>query len=122
MEPYFHGFDEAERQRLLQQADILAPLIYQNVDFTHCKSILEIGAGVGAQTLQLLKRFPAAKFTCIERAETQVQAARENLKDYISTGQVQLIQAAAEDLPLEDASYDGVFICWVLEHVQSPAS
>ncbi len=120
MADYIHGFDEQERRRLLRQGEFLAPLIYSDVDFTKCKSILEVGSGVGAQTLQLLKRFPKAHITCVELSETQLETARRVLRTPIRQGRVTLVQGSAEALPFRSGSFDAAFVCWLLEHVSNP--
>ena len=117
---YIHGFAESERERLLRQGDLLAEFVYPGVALDGCVSILEVGSGVGAQTLQLLKRFPKARITCVERSEEQLDTARKILKQSIQDGRVTLIHASAEEMPFGDHSFDGAFIFWLLEHVPHP--
>lgn len=117
---YLHGFSAEEQSRLLRQAEFLADYVFDQVDFSNCQHLLEIGSGVGAQTLQLLKRYPHLKITCIELSEKQILAARQNLQEPLAQGQVKLIQSGAEKIPLPDQIFDGVFICWLLEHVPNP--
>jgi len=119
---YIHGFTKKERQRLLDQGELLASLVYPGVELGKCRSILEVGSGVGAQTLQLLKRFPKAHVTCIEHSEEQLKTARLKLERPLREGRVTLIHASAERMPLKSKAFDGVFVCWLLEHVPAPVA
>jgi len=119
---YLHGYDASEQERLIEQAKAYAPLIYEKIEWGAQEElkILEIGSGVGAQSLELLKRFPKIKLTCIEISEQQIKKAQKILKDKNLLNRVELIQANAEKLPLAEESFDGVFLCFVLEHLQNP--
>lgn len=117
MSNYLHGFIPAEQQRLIDQAGFLTPLIYPRIDFSGCKKILEIGCGVGAQTAKLLELFPEAQITCVDNSAAQLAKAKENL--HFAGDRVRFIQQDAMDFDLPD-QYDGVYICWVLEHISTP--
>ncbi|MHA7130582.1 methyltransferase [Algoriphagus namhaensis] len=114
---YLHGFIPEEQQRLIDQAGLLTPLIYPRIDFSGCKQILEIGCGVGAQTAKLLELFPEAHLTCVDYSSSQLDKARENLS--FAEGRVTFLQQDATQLELPQ-KYDGVYICWVLEHISEP--
>lgn len=115
--PYLHGFIPEEQQRLIDQAGFLTPLIYPRIDYEGCKKILEIGCGVGAQTAKLLELFPEAHITCVDNSETQLSKAKENLQFAGDRVSFILQDAMNFDLPEQ---YDGVYICWVLEHISNP--
>lgn len=115
---YIHGYLTGEQDRLLEQAGMLAPLIYPWVDLAGRNKVLEVGSGVGAQTKVLLELYPEINLTCIELEASQIEKAQVNLQSYPSS-QVRFIQQDAQNLALEE-KYDGAFICWVLEHVSEP--
>lgn len=119
---YLHGFSRTEQQRLLRQARIAESIIFSNIDYSGVRRLLEVGSGVGAQTEILLRRFPELNVTCVDLSQAQLAAAREHLdgKAWLD-GRYTLQQADASDLPFEPRSFDGAFLCWVLEHVPSPA-
>lgn len=117
MEKYLHGFNSEEQQRLMDQAGFLAPLIYPTVDFAGCENLLEIGSGVGAQTRVLLGLYPKLRITSVDFSATQLQKAKENLKDFAD--RVTFVHQDAIQLRLED-KFDSAFICWALEHIPSP--
>ncbi|MDO9552714.1 class I SAM-dependent methyltransferase [Rhodonellum sp.] len=117
---YIHGYQEEEQQRLRHQALVIEKRIYDFIDFSNCRKLLEIGSGVGAQTEILLKRFPSLHITGVEYEPKQIIKARENMTQLgFGDDQVIFIQQDAKNLQLED-TFDGAFICWVLEHVSDP--
>ncbi len=122
---YIHGFTKTEQDRLFQQARVHEDIIFSNIDYKKCESIIEVGCGVGAQTKILLERFPHLKIQCIDASEEQIGRAKMALEDHIKAGQaqpgqVQIQKADALHLPFEENTYDGAFLCWILEHVQEP--
>lgn len=119
-EGYIHGFTKGEQDRLFQQARVHEEAIFKNIDFSQCKNLLEVGSGVGAQTQILLERFPDTKIQCVDASAAQVSRAREAHKAAIKAGRVKIDQADALKLPYKDNSFDGAFLCWLLEHVQNP--
>lgn len=119
---YLHGFSPTEQARLQRQARIAESTIFRTIDYSGATRLLEVGSGVGAQTEILLRRFPDLHATCIDLSEPQLAAARENLgKMPWLDGRYALHRADATDLPFEPRSFDSAFLCWVLEHVPSPA-
>jgi ubiquinone/menaquinone biosynthesis C-methylase UbiE len=119
---YLHGFSRTEQARLLKQARIAESTIFRNIDYSGASRLLEVGSGVGAQTEILLRRFPDLHATCVDLSEAQLGAAREHLGAMPHLeGRYGLQRADAGDLPFEARSFDAAFLCWVLEHVPSPA-
>jgi len=84
--------------------------------------LLEVGCGVGAQTEILLRRFPHLEVTGVDRSAAQLEAAERHLAQSAwCTSRYTLQQADATDLPFADRSFDAAYLCWVLEHMPSPA-
>lgn len=119
--PYLHGFDAKEQDRLYRQAEFMEQLVYQNIDFSDAAHILEVGCGVGAQTSILLRRFPRLKITGIDASETQLERGRKHLSTLpYAAGRFETKQMDAKALDFEGKSFDGAFLCWVLEHIPDP--
>lgn len=120
--PYLHGFSPVEQARLVKQARIAESTVFRNIDYSGAQRLLEVGSGVGAQTEILLRRFPDLHATCVDLSQPQIEAARDNLgRMPWLAGRYALQVADATDLPFEPRSFDSAFLCWVLEHVPSPA-
>ena len=119
---YLRGFSSTAQERLMTQARLLEPTIFGQIDYTGVRRLLEVGSGVGAQTEILLRRFPDLHVTGIDLSEAQLATARSNLEKtpWCSDRHV-LLQADAGELPFGAREFDGAFLCWVLEHVPSPA-
>ncbi len=119
--PYLHGFNKEEQERLYRQADFGEQSIYRDIDFSNCKSLLEVGSGVGAQSAILLRRFPKVQLTCIDASPTQIEAAKNHLAQLsYSKGRYEILQMDAQNMDFEGAQFDGAFLCWILEHVPDP--
>ncbi len=121
MSNYLHGYSKEEQDRLIHQAEMTENTIYQNVDFSDNKHVLEVGSGVGAQSEILLRRFPKIELTCIDLNESQIEVANSYLasKSYCKDRYV-IKKMNAEHLEFDGYQFDGAFLCWVLEHVPSP--
>lgn len=118
---YLHGFSSEEQKRLYEQARFFENSVFKNVDFSKARNLIEIGSGVGAQTEIMLERFPQVTIECIDASAEQIKAAEKNLarrKEF--EGRYHIQKADALHLPFADDSFDGAFICWLLEHVQNP--
>lgn len=119
--PYLHGFSEEEQNRLRFQAGFAEHAVYQDINLSEVNNLLEVGCGVGAQTEILLRRFPNIHITGIDLNESQLGAARAHLAQLpFAEGRVQLQQMDAGKIDF-DRTFDGAFLCWVLEHVPDPA-
>ena len=124
---YLHGYSEKERERLHFQARFLEPVLYERLPYRRRKRLLEVGSGVGAPTEILLRRFPDLHVTGIEINDAQIAEARRFLetvpfaKTKDGSDRFTIVKGDATQLELPPASFDGAFLCWVLEHVGDPA-
>lgn len=117
---YLHGYSPKEQERLYRQARLLEPSVYERVDFSKQKQILEVGCGVGAQTQILLRRFPHLKVQGIDASREQITRAKKHLRSETKKSRAKFDVGDVLNLPYSDNSFDGAFVCWFLEHVQRP--
>lgn len=118
---YLHGYRAEERERLHRQARFLEPMVHDRLPFRRRKRVIEVGCGVGAQTEILLRHFPELHVTGIDIQEDQLAEARRFLATVPwATGRYEIRRMDAEKLEFEPESFDGAFLCWILEHVPSP--
>ena len=117
---YLHGYTQKERARLYHQAQFLQEAVYEHVDLSRARNLVEVGCGVGAQTKILLQRFPQLSIDAVDISESQLKQAKLHLSSEVKRKQVKFYQSAAERLPFKDNTYDAAFVCWFLEHVEDP--
>ena len=117
---YIHGFSSTEAPRLVEQAAVLAPAVFEGLDLRKDRTLLEIGCGVGAQTRQILSRWPQLNIHCIDINIYPLLSAVDYLKNEIACNQVTVTVADAEYLPFEANTYDAALTIWMLEHAQHP--
>lgn len=119
--PYVHGYSDHEARRLTDQADTLAALLHAGTAYEAGSRILEAGCGVGAQTVHLAASSPGAHITAVDISADSIDQARARLAARPHAATVHWQQADLTDLPYADASFDHLFVCFVLEHLPDPA-
>ncbi len=116
---YVHGYSERERQRLHDQSQTLAELLHHDTLYPAGSHVLEAGCGVGAQTVILAKNNPQTRFTSIDASPASITAARAAV-ERAGLSNVTFQAADIYNLPFAEASFDHVFVCFVLEHLREP--
>ena len=118
---YVHGYQSRELQRLQDQAGVLVDLLHHDTAYPAGSAVLEVGCGVGAQTLPLARRSPDARFTSIDISAESIQEAERRTRA-AGLSNVELRQADVFAPPFPPASFDHLFVCFVLEHLAQPAA
>ncbi len=116
---YVHGYNTRENIRLQDQASTLVELLHSDTLYPTGSSVLEAGCGVGAQTVTLARNSPSALITSIDISETSIAEAEKKVAAAGLTN-VEFRQADIFNLPFGPASFDHVFVCFVLEHLSRP--
>jgi SAM-dependent methyltransferase len=119
MHDYVHGYSDREAERLHDQADAVKELIHHDTFYPAGNRVLEAGCGVGAQTVTLATRSPDATIIAIDHGEDSLQRAKA-LAAHHGLSNVEFAHADLYHLPYEDAAFDHVFLCFVLEHLTNP--
>lgn len=117
---YVHGYQQREQQRLHDQAGALARLLHADTHYPAGSRVLEAGCGVGAQTVTLARQSPGALITAVDIDDASVEATRQRCRGAGLGEQVQVLQADLMQAPFPPASFDHVFVCFVLEHLPHP--
>jgi len=119
MRDYVHGYSERESTRLKDQADTLAALLHHDTAYPPGSRVLEAGCGTGAQTVSLAANSPEADILSIDiRPDSLALAERAVTTAGVSN--ITFQQADLYHLPFDEASFDHVFVCFVLEHLPNP--
>lgn len=116
---YVHGYDPRENIRLQDQASTLIELLHSDTVYPAGSKILEAGCGVGAQTITLAQNSPSAHFTSIDISESSLREAKKKIEGAGFTN-VSFQQCDIFRLQFEPESFDHLFICFVLEHLEQP--
>jgi methylase of polypeptide subunit release factors len=73
---YVQGYSELEFDRLVDQANTVANLLHNETEYPTRSKVLEVGCGVGAQTLILANNSPNAEITSIDISEKSINRAK----------------------------------------------
>jgi len=116
MKTYVHGYSEKESNRLADQAGTLTELLHFDTIYPPESRVLEAGCGTGAQTSILTRNCPQTQFVSIDISQDSIDQA----KKWVKAENVIFRQADIFDLPFEAESFDHIFVCFILEHLQKP--
>jgi ubiquinone/menaquinone biosynthesis C-methylase UbiE len=117
---YVHGYTSRESERLLDQATTLTDLLHSDTSYPQGSKVLEVGCGIGAQTITLARNSPGAHIVSIDISEESLALA----EDRISAAGIHNVDFKHADiykLPFNRKSFDHVFVCFVLEHIHDPS-
>jgi SAM-dependent methyltransferase len=118
---YVHGYSSVENRRLQDQAATLVDLLHSDTVYADGSRVLEAGCGVGAQTAILAKHSPNALITSVDVSASSVAQAAQAARA-AGYRNVTVRQADIFSLPFALASFDHVFVCFVLEHLSDPVA
>ena len=89
--------------------------VFDQIDFAHTESMLELGCGPGFFWQQNADRLPAARIVASDFSGGMVREARANLGAQAS--KLSFCQLDAGVLPFKDASFDSIVAMLMLYHV-----
>lgn len=116
---YVHGYSEYESSRLNSQAQTLVELLHGDTSYGSAQRVLEVGCGIGAQTVILAKNSPYSEITSIDISPESIELAKANAYA-VGIKNVTFKVADIYDLDFEFETFDHIFICFVLEHLNYP--
>ena len=118
---YVHGYSEREAVRLHDQASSVRDLLHHDTRYSVGERVLEAACGVGSQTLTLARNNPGARFVSLDIAAASLGQARALIRQ-AGRNNVSFLRGDVFDLPFAEASFDHVFVCYLLEHLEEPAA
>ena len=116
---YVHGYNSREKRRLEDQAKTLVDILHSDTFYPAGSKILEVGCGVGAQTITLASKSSNASLLSIDIFKESIKEARKKIESR-GLSNVQFQCADIFNLDLEEKSFDHIFVCHVLEHLSQP--
>ena len=78
--------------------------------------VLDIATGTGAVALELIRQ-KGCEVVGLDQSAGMLAVARERLP-----GSVELVEASAEELPFDDATFDALTFTYLLRYVDDPAA
>ena len=116
---YVHGYSDSESQRLNDQANTMTDLLHYDSSWPEGSKVLEVGCGVGSQTQIICKRNPKVEFTSVDLSEKSLVQANQ-VANKLGLENASFQQADVYKLPFATGSFDHVFVCFLLEHLENP--
>jgi len=116
---YVHGYSSKESKRLQDQAQTLTDLLHHDTIYPANSRVLEVGCGVGAQTVILAKNNPQTQILSLDISTAFVATAKARAEE-AEYSNVSFLQGDLFSLPFEDETFDHIFVCFVLEHLSHP--
>jgi SAM-dependent methyltransferase len=116
---YVHGYSSQESERLQDQSIILETLLHQGTNYQKDEVVLEAGCGIGAQTRILARRNPETKFVSVDISDQSLQQAKMMIQDQ-NISNVNTQKENIMELSFADETFDHIFVCFVLEHLEMP--
>src|SRR6476620_9738184 len=79
-------------------------------------TVLDLPTGTGAVALELVRQ-KGCSVVGVDQSPEMLAEARRRLTLAAETERVQLVEASAEELPFEDASFDGLTAAYLLRYL-----
>src|SRR4051812_46299217 len=84
-------------------------------------TVLDVATGTGAVAVELVRR-RGCSVVAVDQSPDMLEVARSRVLLSAATNGVKLVEARAEALPFEDASFDGLTFTYLLRYVDDPAA
>ena len=123
MSKYIHGTSADEQSRLARLNALLNDRCATKIDLAGMEHLLDIGCGLGIFSRQLSRLLPHGRVVGVEKEQSQIEQGRRLSGVNATNDPADIRQGSAYDLPLSDmewASFDYVFIRFLLEHLTDP--
>ncbi len=117
---YVHGYDQRENIRLQDQASTLVELLHSDTFYLARHRVLEVGCGVGAQTITLAQNSPHAHIVSFDISGSSIAEAKRRIQK-ANVKNVSFQQGDIFNTAFKPEAFDHVFVCFVLEHLARPA-
>jgi demethylmenaquinone methyltransferase/2-methoxy-6-polyprenyl-1,4-benzoquinol methylase len=82
-------------------------------------TVLDVATGTGAVALELVRRY-GCSVVGVDQSAEMLDVARRRLLLSAATRGVKLLEARAEELPFDDATFDGLTFTYLLRYVDDP--
>jgi ubiquinone/menaquinone biosynthesis C-methylase UbiE len=102
----------------VMRRQIIPPIVAHARGRARPLRVLEVACGTARAGAQLLEALPDARYTGVDLSPYYIDVARERLAELdVGAGQVSLVVANAEALPLPDEGFDAVFSVYLFHEL-----
>lgn len=115
---YIHGVERSEQERLESLARMLGGAAFLP-PLEPGMQIVEVGCGTGAITREVAAQISPGEVVGVDREEAQIVTAALLASEQRITN-LRFRRGEATDLELPEASFDGAYCRFLLEHVHEP--
>jgi demethylmenaquinone methyltransferase / 2-methoxy-6-polyprenyl-1,4-benzoquinol methylase len=84
-------------------------------------TVLDVATGTAAVAIELVRR-TGCSVVGVDQSPEMLAAGRERVRRAGLDGRIRLVEAGAEELPFEDASFDAVTFTYLLRYVEDPGA
>ena len=84
-------------------------------------TVLDVATGTGAVAIELVRRY-GCSVVAVDQSPEMLATARARLAHAGAGERIRLVEARAELLPFDDASFDGLTFTYLLRYVDDPAA
>jgi demethylmenaquinone methyltransferase / 2-methoxy-6-polyprenyl-1,4-benzoquinol methylase len=82
--------------------------------------VCDVATGTAAVAIELARRSPSRHVVGVDQSAEMLAAGRDRVEDAGLASRIELREGRAEELPLEDASFDALTFTYLLRYVDDP--
>lgn len=97
-------------------------MVFDHLDTTNSKSILELGIGNGKFLFEIAKKNQTIHFSGIDISKTLLRKAKKNNSEFIKNGQVNILYGNVNAIPYADSSFDSIYSTNTIYFWENPAA
>lgn len=118
--PLARSYDRRARLLSLGQDPRWRDALVERVEARPVHVVLDVATGTGAVAIRLARRY-GCRVVGVDQSAEMLAEGRRRVAAVGLSDSVELRQARAEELPFEDASFDGLTFTYLLRYVDDPA-
>lgn len=104
------GVDQSWRRRTVEALEL-----------SQCRRVLDLATGTADLAIQVARTAPAVEVVGLDPSARMLEIGRDKVCDAGLDHRVELVQGNAEQLPFEDAAFDGVCMAFGIRNVPDRA-
>ena len=95
--------------------------LVSRVDVGHETTVLDVATGTAAVAIELVRR-TGCRVVGLDQSRDMLESGRGRVAAAGLANRIELVEGTAEQLPFDDASFDGLTFTYLLRYVEDPAA